>query len=147
MSSLAGYSIETADWQADKSALIELRTRVFVKEQKVPADMEIDEQDQGCQHYKVTDPDDKIVATARLLPNAYIGRMCVDRGLRGSGIGGALLKYIIEHAEERGIKQFHLNAQVDAIPFYQRFGFVTDSDVFVEAGIDHQHMTRDTRAE
>ena len=142
MSNLSGYSISTADWQIDQLALIELRTQVFVDEQKVPADMEIDEKDPVCQHYKVTNSDGTIVATARLLANAYIGRMCVHSRLRGSGIGGSLLQYIIEQAESQGFKQLHLNAQVDAVPFYQRFGFVTDSDIFVEAGIDHQHMTR-----
>jgi predicted GNAT family N-acyltransferase len=147
MSDQSDYAVHAADWQADQSALIELRTRVFVDEQKVPADMEIDEQDPVCQHFKVTNTDGKIVATARLLSNAYIGRMCVDRGLRGSGIGGSLLQYIIDQAENQGFKQLHLNAQVDAVPFYQRYGFVTDSDIFVEAGIDHQHMTRQSGAE
>lgn len=147
MNDPSGYSVTTTDWQADKTALIELRTRIFVDEQKVPADMEIDEHDPICQHYKVTDPDGNIVATARLLASAYIGRMCVDQALRGSGIGETLLRYVIKHAETQGFRQLHLNAQVDAVPFYQRFGFVTNSDIFIEAGINHQHMTRDSGAE
>ena len=135
------FRIETADWSQDQAGLVGLRTEVFVVEQKVPDDLEMDEFDTISLHLKALDRDDRIVGTARLLPNQYIGRMCVARAYRRRGIASAMLQHFINHAREQEFDALYLNAQVSALPFYQRFGFVADSDVFIEAGIEHKHMT------
>ncbi len=133
--------IEKARWDVDQQALIAIRTEVFVEEQKVPAELEIDGLDAECQHVKALSPDNRIIGTARLLPSHYVGRMCVHRDWRKQGVGGRMLQYFIDHARAQHYPALMLNAQVSALPFYQRYGFVADSDIFLEADIEHRHMT------
>ena len=137
------YRVEWADWPQDHAGLTALRTEVFVGEQKVPVDLEMDEFDAVALHVKAMDQDNRLVGTARLLPNHYVGRMCVARACRRQGVASRMMQLIIDHASAHGFDALHLNAQVSALPFYQGFGFVADSDVFIEAGIEHKHMTLD----
>lgn len=138
---MSDISIEKADWQTDQHVLIGIRTRVFIDEQKVPVDMEIDGLDPECLHVKAISSSGNIIGTARLLPNHYIGRMCVLKEYRHKGAGAAMLVYLIDFARQNGFRSLSLNAQISALPFYQRYGFKPDSEIFVEAGIKHKHMT------
>lgn len=132
-------SIRVADWCHDRDTLSHIRQKVFIKEQRVPADMEWDEFDETSTHYLVTQ-DDLSVATARLKPDGQIGRMAVLPEFRNKGIGNELLKFVLIDADNQNIKKIYLHAQVKAISFYERQGFVTDGEVFYEAGIPHQVM-------
>jgi predicted GNAT family N-acyltransferase len=138
---MTDFQVEIADWANDQDGLIAVRTEVFVNEQKVPADLELDDHDLEAIHLKALDQQGTIIATARMLPNQYIGRMCVQKSWRGLGVGLAMMRFFIGLARENGISSLHLNAQVSAIPFYRRLGFEVDSEVFMEADIPHQHMT------
>jgi len=129
----------TASWDEDQEELIQLRTRVFVEEQKVPASLEMDGRDAESAHVKAL-IDDAIVGTGRLLPNGFIGRMCVFREHRNRGIGTMMLKNLVQQAVERGHQKVSLNSQSCVIPFYQKFGFATDCEEFIEAGILHRRM-------
>ena len=131
----------TANWTEDSEELVKLRTRVFVEEQKVPTSLEIDGMDAICLHVKAV-KDDKFIGTGRLLPDGYIGRMCVLDEYRGQGIGTLMLENLVEQAVAAGHRQVTLNSQSYAIPFYQKNNFTTDSDEFVEAGIPHRRMIR-----
>ena len=133
--------VQLAHWEQDQQQLIMLRTRVFIDEQKVPAELEIDGLDDVCIHLKALNPAGQFIGTSRLLPSHYIGRMCVLKEYRNQGAGSQMLKYFIRHALVRGIPHLMLNAQLTALPFYQAFGFVQDSEVFIEADIAHVHMT------
>ena len=128
-----------ASWNEDRDELIQLRTRVFVEEQKVPSSLEMDGRDAESAHVKAL-IDDVIIGTGRLLPNGFIGRMCVLREYRNRGIGTMILKYLVQQAVERGHQKVSLNSQSYVIPFYQNFGFTTDSEEFIEAGILHCRM-------
>lgn len=138
---MSEYSIQFADWDEDAERLIALRHEVFVGEQKVPIEVEIDDLDSQCQHIKASLSDERIIATARLLPNHYVGRMCVAKEYRHQGIAGAMLEFIIQYARQQNFKSLHLNAQISAQPLYERYGFVANSDIFMEAGIQHRHMS------
>lgn len=138
---MTDYSIEFTEWRLDADLLTALRHEVFVNEQQVPIDMEIDEMDPQSQHIKTSLSNGKLIGTARLLPNHYIGRMCISHDFRHQGIGGAMLEFIIDYAQKVKIDALYLNAQITAQPFYQRYGFDADSDIFMEAGIPHVHMT------
>lgn len=131
--------IETADWNRDKVELIKLRTLVFVEEQNVPVSIEVDGLDPECMHVKAL-MGDCYVGTGRLLPNGFIGRMCVTQNYRNQGIGRRMLENLIQQAREAGCPQVLLNAQSCAIPFYLKNGFIIDSEEFIEAGIPHQRM-------
>ena len=118
-----------------------IRFEVFVEEQRVPAEMELDEFDaQSCHALALVDG--QPVGTGRLLPDGHIGRMAVVVGWRGRGVGAALLQALIDEAGRRGIAQLALSAQTHALGFYRRFGFMPEGEVYEEAGLPHQVMTR-----
>ena len=118
-----------------------IRFEVFVEEQRVPAEMELDEFDaQSCHALALVDG--RPVGTGRLLPDGHIGRMAVVVGGRGRGVGAALLQALIDEAGRRGIAQLALSAQTHALGFYRRFGFMPEGEVYEEAGLPHQVMTR-----
>ncbi len=131
--------VETSDWTKDKEALIELRTQVFVGEQKVPPSIEIDGLDPECRHVKAT-ADGIVIGTGRLLPDGHIGRMCIHKNYRQLGIGSLLLKNLVEQALAANYPRIALNSQSYAIPFYEKNGFVVDSEEFIDAGIPHRRM-------
>lgn len=132
--------IETGDWETLKQAAQAVRYQVFVIGQNIPVELEWDEMDALSLHAIACDETGRAVGTARLLPDFYIGRMAVLESERGRGIGGRLLQVMMEAARQRGAAEVVLNAQVDAIPFYRRHGFVEEGDVFDDAGIPHRRM-------
>lgn len=138
--------VMAAIWSVDKEQLIELRTRVFVDEQKVPTSLEEDGLDTECLHVKALQGS-TCIGTGRLLPNGYIGRMCVANEFRNQGIGTLMLEKLIRQAQTAGHAQVMLNSQSDAIPFYRKNGFTIDSEEFIEAGIPHRHMVMQLVAE
>ena len=138
---MSEITVTAAVWFEDKDQLVELRTRVFIGEQKVPASLEVDGLDSECLHVKALNGS-TCIGTGRLLPDGYIGRMCVASEFRNRGIGTLMLENLIQQAETAGHAQVMLNSQSYAIPFYQKNGFVIDSDEFIEAGIPHRHMVR-----
>ena len=127
-------------WADDGDTLMQLRNRVFVEEQKVSAALEVDGKDSECQHVKAI-VDGLIIGTGRLLPNGFIGRMCVLAEYRNRNIGTMMLENLVQQALDRGHQKVLLNAQSYIIPFYQKYGFRIDSDEFIEADIPHRRMT------
>lgn len=120
-----------------------IRMRVFVREQGVPADMELDRDDARATHLLALIPG-KAVGTARIVigrGNAKIGRMAVLKRFRRKGVGTKLLKRAIVTAETLGAKKIYLHAQVPVIGFYETMGFRCAGAVFDEAGIPHRKMT------
>ncbi|AGP34699.1 hypothetical protein BE04_14350 [Sorangium cellulosum] len=123
---------------------LRLRYEVFVVEQAVPADIEVDELDEGAQHFVVLDGDE-VVATMRIVPYGdalKVGRVAVRKDLRGTGLGRRLLEEAIRVAAAQGARALVLNAQVAAAPFYRKLGFVEEGPLFDEAGIPHTRMVR-----
>ena len=134
------YEIRVGDWNSLRADAQVVRFEVFVHEQKVPAELEMDDMDAACQHAVAYDAAGVPVGTGRLLPDGHIGRMAVRKTARGGGIGGALLQLLMAQAKARGDQQVVLSAQTHAAPFYARHGFTRDGDEFFEAGIAHVHM-------
>ncbi|SFM39920.1 GNAT family N-acetyltransferase [Halopseudomonas yangmingensis] len=130
--------IELVDWR-DCPALRDIRTRVFVEEQQVPAELEWDDQDATATHFLMT-VDGQSVGTARLLADGHIGRVAILPQWRGNGYGLQLMRAVIEHARQSGMQSLELSAQTQAIPFYTRLGFAAEGDEYMEAGIAHRHM-------
>jgi predicted GNAT family N-acyltransferase len=133
--------IELMPWEKARAHAAPIRFTVFVGEQGVPFDIELDKLDLLSIHAVAFD-DEKPVATGRLLPDGHIGRMAVLKEWRRRGIGALLLQALIERAKERGYSEVALSAQVHAVPFYRAHGFVPDGDAYMEAGIRHQAMKR-----
>lgn len=136
-------TVRLADWHADNADLRRIREAVFVVEQEVPPDLEWDADDVDAVHFLALE-DDFAVGTARLLPDGQIGRVSVLKDWRGLHIGEALMQAAIAEAERRGLTRQKLTAQVHAIAFYERLGFRVASEEFLEAGIPHVDMVRDS---
>ncbi len=133
-------------WQDLQKLAGPLRTEVFVHEQKVPAEMEWDEDDHTALHCVAVNRMGKVLATGRLFQHApgvaRIGRMAVKKTMRGSDLGGRVLQALMAAARERGDTRILLHAQCSAEGFYRRAGFTPHGAVFEEAGIAHIEMVR-----
>lgn len=135
------FHITQTSWHAHGDQLLSVRQRVFVEEQGVPAGLEHDAEDASAVHLLVFNPVGDAVGTARMLRDGHIGRMAVLAAWRGQGIGGQLLQHLVRLAEKNKLPQPFLHAQCGATGFYERFGFVAEGPVFLDAGIEHRLMT------
>ena len=125
-----------------KARAFAIRMRVFVREQRVPAAIELDRDDDRAIHFLATS-DGKAVGTARVVPHhgsAKIGRMAVLKSYRGKGVGKKLLQRAVATAKKLGARTIYLHAQVPVIEFYEKLGFRCVGPVFDEAGIPHPKM-------
>jgi predicted GNAT family N-acyltransferase len=128
---------------ADWPQVAALRTRVFVEEQGVPAEIEQDVHDATAVHALAEDDDGRVVATGRLRDgHAVIGRMAVDAAARGCGYGAAVLAELHRQAVALGLTEVELHAQLSARRFYERAGYTAVGGVYEEAGIAHVTMRR-----
>ncbi len=134
------FFLEPARWETDQADLRAVRMAVFVVEQAIPESDEWDALDVPSQHLLARDAAGRPIGCSRLTPEHTIGRMAVLREWRGRGVGGALLRSLIEQARALGWSETVLHAQVQAMPFYARQGFVPFGDVYDECGIPHQRM-------
>ncbi len=135
--------VKTADWNTDSAALRKIREEVFVEEQAVPIELEWDDEDASATHFLAIAPAGQTVGCARLLTSGQIGRMAVLKPFRGQHVGEQLLKAAIAAAKIQNFSQVWLHAQVHALPFYEKYGFIAEGDIFDDAGIPHRHMRRD----
>lgn len=135
-------AVRLGAWDELAAVAAPIRFAVFVEEQRVPVELELDEFDPLSCH-AVAWVDGTPVGTGRLLPDGHIGRMAVQSAWRGRGVGAALLEALIGEAGRRGMRRVALNAQVHAMGFYARFGFVPQGEVFDDAGLPHRTMVCD----
>ncbi len=134
-------------WAAARAEAGPIRFTVFVDEQKVPAEIELDAYDEISLHV-VARVEGRAVGTGRLLPIevrepypvSHIGRMAVLKPWRGRGVGAAMLRALMDAAQARGDAEIVLSAQTHAIGFYRGFGFVEFGPEYPDAGIAHQDM-------
>ena len=125
-----------------KAQAFAIRMRVFVREQRVPAAIELDRDDDRAIHFLATS-EGKAVGTARVVSHrgsAKIGRMAVLKSYRGKGVGKKLLRRAVATAKKLGVRTIYLHAQVPVIEFYEKLGFRCVGAVFDEAGIPHRKM-------
>lgn len=136
--------VETGNWATLESQASPLRQAVFVQEQGTDAALVWDAADADAVHAILINRLGMAVASGRLVQQApgvgRIGRMAVDRVLRGSSLGRAMLDALVSSARSRGDKEVMLHAQRSAEGFYRRLGFVARGAPFEEAGLDHIEM-------
>jgi YbgC/YbaW family acyl-CoA thioester hydrolase len=137
--------VKTGSWAELGADAGRIRTEVFVREQRIPAELEWDEADATAVHAVAYNRLGQPVATGRLLPAsegvAKIGRMAVHQVLRGSGLGAQVLRALAAEARRRGDRGIELHAQRSAQAFYARLGFAPQGEPYEEAGIPHITMT------
>jgi YbgC/YbaW family acyl-CoA thioester hydrolase len=139
-------SVATGDWRSLEGPAKALREQVFVHEQGIAPELEWDEADATAVHAVARNRSGLPLGTGRLLPNApgggRIGRMAVRADMRGSGVGMAVLRALVDAARSQGLAHLVLHAQMTAVAFYRRAGFEPKGPVFDEVGIPHQEMVR-----
>lgn len=134
------FTVRNARWRDDRELLRRVREPVFVEEQKVPPELEWDEDDIEAFHALAVDDDGRPVGTGRLTRDGRIGRMAVLPDWRDRGVGRAILVHLMDRAREAAMSEILLNAQVTAIGFYRRFGYIEEGEEFMDAGIPHRRM-------
>jgi predicted GNAT family N-acyltransferase len=136
------FIIREVRWQDAKDQLTEIREKVFVYEQRVAPEIEVDGKDPECFHVLVTTLEGEPVGTGRITPQGKIGRVSVLLPYRGLGLGSKILQALVEIAEREKMSPVKLHAQIQAVDFYRRHQFEATGPVFMEAGIPHQSMKR-----
>ena len=118
-----------------------IRYEVFVDEQNVPEELEIDGLDNEAKHV-LAFVDGVPIGTGRILNDGHIGRVAVLKKHRGLGIGKLIMKELIKWAHDISLEKVWLSSQWHAHSFYLDLGFVCVSEIYKEAGIDHIKMHR-----
>lgn len=133
------FQIEIMDWQTGREALSAVRRDVFIMEQGVPEEIELDDRDIRCTH-ALGLLNGTPVACGRLVPDGHIGRVAVVAAYRGRGYGKAVMCELIDLARDRGMEKIGISSQVQALSFYETLGFTPIGEEFMEAGIAHRKM-------
>ena len=145
----ADFEIVAADTRLRHAQCVQIRTRVFVFGQNVPAEREIDEFEDACHPYLAL-VSGVPVGTVRWRPyapnTAKIERLAVLEEARGSGVGARLMAYVLaEIAERTEFTDVRLASQDPVIPFYSAMGFEVIGDAFEDGGLPHHNMILDLR--
>lgn len=133
--------VRPANWSTDEAAIAHVRRVVFIEEQAVPEGLEWEALDPECAWFVACASDGEIVGIVRLTPDARIGRMAVLTAWRRQGVGAALLASALDAARRQGHSSVRLSAQTHALPFYARYGFQPEGEIYQDAGIPHLAMT------
>lgn len=137
------YKLVTNDRELE--AAFEVRKQVFVEEQGISEDLELDSHDREALHIVVKDGE-RVIGTARVLfpatNQAKIERMAVLKPHRRQGIGSGIISFLNEELRSRQVEQVILHAQYPVVAFYKSCGFEESGSPFWEAGIKHIKMER-----
>ena len=137
--------VKLVETEGELEGAIGVRFRVFVSEQSVPPEEELDAADATATH-AVAMSHDKVIGTGRLIvrdeSTAVIGRMAVDLEWRRHGVGGLILAFLEQEARSRGLREAHLHAQEYVKSFYASHGYAEHGDVFLEVDIPHIEMRK-----
>ena len=152
---MADIAVKRVETEAELEGAINVRMRVFVVEQQIPAEVELDEADATATH-AVALYQGEVIGTGRLVIEegaagsgepvgrvgriGRIGRMAVDQTWRRQGVGGQILQFLEGEARARGLTRCILHAQEYVKAFYAGLGYQEQGEVFLEEGIPHIEM-------
>lgn len=137
--------IKKVETEKELNDALEVRRKVFIGEQKVSLELEIDGKDKEADHFLAYLGDNPLgTFRIRYLSNelAKIERMAVVFESRGKGVGGQLMETAISYLQEKNIKEIVLHAQEHAKTFYEKFGFKQEGGMFEDANIPHIEMRK-----
>ena len=132
-------SIIETNWSEHSDEITDIRNIVFVQEQCVPKNIEMDGKDVDCNHFLICKKNEPI-GTARLQLGGKIERVSILKPERKKGLGTKLMKFIINSAKKKELEKVYLHSQIDSIDFYKSLGFKAKRGMFQEAGINHVLM-------
>ncbi|WP_064092290.1 GNAT family N-acetyltransferase [Rossellomorea aquimaris] len=136
--------VEIATTENQIQAVFSVRKTVFVDEQQVPLEEEIDSFENDSTHFVLYDGKRPSGAGRFRIVDGIgkVERICVLKSLRGKGAGREIMLAIEDYAREKGLSSLKLNAQTYAIPFYEGLGYEITSEEFLDAGIPHKTMKK-----
>ncbi|MFD0274499.1 GNAT family N-acetyltransferase [Kitasatospora sp. NPDC127111] len=147
--------MRVAEGEADLALVHGVRREVFVVEQGIAEEEEWDDLDGTSEHLLAVGADGRPLGTARLIHGeqalkltggiegrVLLGRLAVVRTARGTGLGAELVRAVEAAGVARGAREVELHAQVRAMGFYERLGYVAEGPEYLDAGIPHRTMTR-----
>ena len=129
------------DYNDNKNDICKIRFEVFVDEQNVPEELEIDRFDHEAKH-GLAYLDNEAIGKGRILSDGHIGRIAVLKKHRGLGIGKIMMQSLMQWAEEAKLEKLWLSSQWHAHGFYLDLGFQCEGEIYEEAGIDHIKMSK-----
>jgi predicted GNAT family N-acyltransferase len=135
---------EVVNNMTDLQKSIIVRGIVFIEEQQIPYEEEIDGFDFSSIHFLATIKNEP-VATARMRLFAdyvKIERLAVRKKYRGQSIGKDMFAFVLKHVNEMGYKKITLHAQAYLVNFYEKFGFIKQGEIFLEVNIAHYYMEK-----
>jgi predicted GNAT family N-acyltransferase len=145
----SGVTLKLVETPSELEGSIAVRMRVFVGEQGVPADVEVDDADTAPETvHAVALREGVVIGTGRLLPDVdgkgpHIGRMAVERQWRRAGVGGQVLEFLENRARELGFTRITLHAQEYVKSFYAGHGYEEAGEMFLEVDIPHREMVKE----
>ena len=127
--------------QDELNKVFDIRKKVFILEQNVPADLEMDNFDSASTHFIVLYKS-KPIGCARIRTNdkAKLERIAILKEYRNKGYGTDLVNFLIDYCKQQNINDIYLHSQYFTIAFYKKFGFESVGKEFFEAGIRHIKM-------
>lgn len=141
--------IKPCSWSECREPLLKVRVEVFVDEQSVPLELEVDSDDTSAQHWLAESNDGQSIGCVRLVSTAggsgKIGRLAVVKEWRSRGIAQQLMATTENYARKSGLGRLKLDAQLQAQGFYEKLGYCAEGDIFDDAGIPHRRMVKALR--
>ncbi|PWA12758.1 GNAT family N-acetyltransferase [Pueribacillus theae] len=137
--------VKAVETDKEMNDALYVRSVVFVEEQHVPVELEIDEHENHAIHFIVYNDEEKPIGAGRLRKvdnGGKIERISVLREFRNKGLGRLLMQKIEQTAKEKQWLPLLLNAQIQVETFYKSLGYSTCSETFMEAGIPHVSMKK-----
>jgi predicted GNAT family N-acyltransferase len=140
---LSNITVKLITSDAEYQEALSIRRKVFIQEQNVPEDIEIDEYEKTSEHFLLVVAG-LPAATGRLrIKNKFIKfeRIATLKDYRGQGLGKVLMESMLAHAQKNYPTYTpYMHSQMDAVPFYEKLGWKSQGDIFFEANIPHRVM-------
>lgn len=139
-------NVQIATTERQKQDAFAIRQQVFVVEQQISPEEEFDEYDPAAMHVVLYDNGVPVAAGRTRAVDRETGkieRICVLASHRQKGAGRLIVEALEQAAMKQGLHKAKLHAQTQAEGFYQKLGYHTVSDVFIEADIPHVVMIKE----
>lgn len=127
--------------QKEFDDVIAIRKKVFIEEQNVPIDIEMDGLDDEANHV-IAYLDNKPIGCARIRMNSFakLERIAVMKDYRRKGFGRKITEFLIDYCKQKNVDEIRLHAQIYTADFYKKLGFLERGKTFFEADIKHIEM-------